>query len=68
MTSVQRASLSALVIALAMAVPARADIVYQVDQTGIGFDHGTVTGTIETDGANGTLAASDILNWNLHAA
>jgi len=40
-------------------------ITYAVDQTGIGFDQGSVTGTIQTDGTIGTLATSDILSWNL---
>jgi hypothetical protein len=42
-------------------------ITYQVNQTGIGFDKGSVTGTIETDGTTGVLAASNIINWNLQA-
>jgi hypothetical protein len=38
---------------------------YQVNQTGIGFDHGSVTGIIQTDGTIGTLAAANIINWSL---
>ena len=38
---------------------------YQVNQTGIGSDHGSVTGIIQTDGTIGQLAAANILNWTL---
>jgi len=41
-----------------------ADILYQVNQT-LGFSHGNVTGTIETDGVLGPLLSSDIVGWNL---
>jgi hypothetical protein len=40
-------------------------LTYQVSQTGIGFDHGAVTGIIQTDGTIGTLTSANILSWNL---
>lgn len=40
-------------------------LTYQVNQTGIGFDKGAVTGIIQTDGTIGTLTTANILNWNL---
>jgi hypothetical protein len=56
----------ALAILVAGAGVCRAgDITYQVDQGPIGVDGGAVIGTIGTDGTIGTLAASDILNWNV---
>jgi hypothetical protein len=39
--------------------------VYQISQTGIGFDHGSVTGIIQTDGTLGTLTSANILGWDL---
>jgi hypothetical protein len=47
---------------LSSAASAGAAITYTVDQT-IGV--GSLTGTIQTDGAIGTLGASDITAWNL---
>lgn len=38
---------------------------YQVNQTGIGSNHASVTGIIETDGTIGTLAAGNIISWTL---
>jgi hypothetical protein len=40
----------------------QATITYHVDQT---FGGGSVVGTIQTDGATGILAASDVTGWNL---
>jgi len=42
-----------------------AAITYTVSLTGLGFDDGSVNGTIETDGTIGTLASGDILSYNL---
>src|ERR1700685_1120103 len=56
-----------MMLVVGISVCSASPITYAVDQTGIGFDQGSVTGTIETDGATGTLAASDIVNWNLQA-
>src|SRR5271168_93810 len=55
----------ALIVGLMLAagVGRAGNITYQVDQTGIGPD--SVTGTIETDGAIGVVAFSDILDWDL---
>jgi len=48
---------------LALAVPtAYANIIYSVNRV---IGTGSVTGTIVTDGATGTLAQADILDWNL---
>lgn len=47
---------------LGAAVCSADPISYDVDQT-IGL--GSVTGTIETDGAAGVLSAGDIIGWNL---
>jgi hypothetical protein len=41
------------------------DVTYQVLQGPLGIDGATVTGTVETDGTIGTLAAADFLNFNL---
>jgi hypothetical protein len=38
---------------------------YQVNQTGLGSNHGSVTGIIQTDGTIGTLGAANIINWTL---
>lgn len=46
----------------AFAFTARADITYTINDT---VGAGTVTGTITTDGFLGTLATSDIIDWNL---
>jgi hypothetical protein len=55
-----------LVILMAATGICRAqDVTYYVDQTGIGFDDGLVTGTIETDGTTGTLETGNIIAWNL---
>jgi hypothetical protein len=43
---------------------ATAGTIYTVNDT---IGSGSVTGTIETDGAIGTLATADILDWNLVA-
>jgi hypothetical protein len=56
-----------MMLAVGISVCSADQITYQIDQTGIGFDNGSVTGTIETDGTTGTLAASDIISWNLQA-
>lgn len=40
-------------------------IVYTVSQGGLGFDDGTVSGTIETNGTIGTLDSGDIVNYDL---
>lgn len=56
-----------MMLAVGISVCSADQITYQIDQTGIGFDNGSVTGTIETDGTTGTLAASDIITWNLQA-
>jgi hypothetical protein len=58
---------AAMMLLVGTSVCSASPITYAVDQTGIGFDNGSVTGTIETDGATGTLAASDIINWDLEA-
>ena len=56
--------LAGLVAAATLAAgAAHAAITYSVDQI-IGV--GSVVGSITTDGATGTLAASDILSWNLN--
>jgi hypothetical protein len=39
--------------------------IYQISQTGIGFDHGSVTGIIQTDGTIGTLTSANIVSWDL---
>jgi hypothetical protein len=54
-------------VALALAAAllptaAKADITYAVDET---VGAGSATGFITTDGTIGTLAVSDIVNWNL---
>jgi hypothetical protein len=46
----------------AMAAPAAAAIIYNVDQT---IGGGSVVGTITTDGALGVLDTADITAWNL---
>jgi hypothetical protein len=49
----------------------RADITYTVDETGLASPScpscgtGSIIGTITTDGTIGTLATSDITDWNL---
>jgi hypothetical protein len=43
----------------------RADIIYDVDDTGFGIDGGTATGSIETNGTIGTLDSGDFVTWNL---
>jgi hypothetical protein len=53
---------AAAVAALLYAVPAFADAIYGVNLT---IGTGTVTGTIDTDGATGPLALSDFKDWNL---
>ena len=54
----------AALLALSMAAFAQTATVYQMN--GIKLTNGwTVTGTITTDGAVGTLAAANILDWNL---
>ena len=50
------------VAVFAFAFTARADITYTINDT---VGAGTVTGTITTDGFLGTLATSDIIDWNL---
>jgi hypothetical protein len=45
-------------------------IVYAVSQSnfwngGLGFDDGTISGTIETDGTIGTIGSSDIISYSL---
>jgi len=62
MKTMTKAGLLGVVIAFALANTARADIVYGVDLT---VGTGTVTGFIETDGNTGTIANSDIINWDL---
>jgi hypothetical protein len=57
----KRALLCALVVCLAPAFT-RADITYNISFTVGG---GSVSGFIQTDGAIGPLATSDIKNWNL---
>ena len=57
--------LSLLVLALVTALiplSASANITYLIDVTAGG---GSVTGTVTTDGATGTLGTSDFLAWNL---
>lgn len=51
-----------LALALAVGSPAGAAVVFKVDQT---VGSGSVAGTIETDGATGTLAPADIIGWHL---
>jgi hypothetical protein len=46
----------------ALATGARADIVYNISRT---VGTASITGFIETDGNTGTLASTDILDWNL---
>ncbi len=52
----------ALAATLAPAVLRAANITYAVSET---VGAGSVTGSITTDGAIGTLATADIVNWNL---
>jgi hypothetical protein len=52
----------AAAIALLQGVPAFADAIYNVNLT---IGTGTVKGTIDTDGATGSLALSDFKDWNL---
>jgi len=59
---------AAMMLAVGTGVSSASTITYAVDQTGIGFDNGSVIGTIETDGTIGTLAPGNILSWNLQAA
>jgi hypothetical protein len=63
--SLRAALLGAALVASAAIAPAASAtaITYNVDQT-IGL--GSVVGTIQTDGAIGTLGASDITAWDLH--
>jgi hypothetical protein len=42
-----------------------APITYTVDLSGLGFNDGSVNGTIETDGALGTLGSGDIVSYSL---
>lgn len=62
-----RSTLMAALAMLGVGVCCADTITYQVDQTGIGFDSGSLIGTLETDGTTGTLAASNIISWNLQA-
>ena len=62
-----RTCLLAAVCVFASAFAGKADVVYIINQTGIGFDHGSVTGTIETDGTFGSLTAGNIVTWSLQA-
>jgi hypothetical protein len=57
------ARLTAIVVPVLLGSVARADIVYNVNQTITGSS--TATGFIKTDGHIGVLAASDILDWSL---
>jgi hypothetical protein len=63
-----RAVLTVALVILAGVVCRASDITYDVNVTGIGFDHGSVIGTLETDGTIGTLVASDFLSWNLEVS
>jgi hypothetical protein len=55
-----------LILAMVGAGVCRAgDITYQVDQGPLGINGATIVGTVETDGTIGTLAAGDLLSWNL---
>jgi hypothetical protein len=64
MTNLRRTSklAAALTMLLGAVVCAAADITYTVDDT---IGAGSVTGTIETNGATGVLSAADILSFNL---
>jgi hypothetical protein len=62
MTCMKKACLQAAVSVFAMAFTGKADIVYSVDRT---VGTGSITGTITTDGTIGTLAAGDIVSYNL---
>jgi hypothetical protein len=57
------ARLTAIVVPVLLGSVARADIIYNVNQTITGSS--TATGFIKTDGHIGALAASDILDWSL---
>jgi hypothetical protein len=56
------ASMALLTMFLGVGVCSAATIIYNVNQT---IGAGSVTGTIQTDGATGVLAAADITGWNL---
>jgi hypothetical protein len=51
-----------LVFVLVLARGARADIMYNISRT---VGTASITGFIETNGATGTLASTDIVDWNL---
>ncbi|MGD0297804.1 MAG: hypothetical protein ABSE86_11865 [Bryobacteraceae bacterium] len=55
-------ALLSLALGAAAALSGASPIDYYVNQT---IDTGSVTGYIETDGATGVLAQTDILGWNL---
>jgi len=56
------AAAAALALAMGGAGAAGASITYTVNETIL---NGSVTGTVTTDGATGTLSASDVTAWNL---
>jgi hypothetical protein len=51
-----------MAFAFALATAARADITYNISRTA---GTASINGSIQTDGATGTLAGTDILDWNL---
>jgi hypothetical protein len=57
-----RSCFHAFVVVATLAFVAKADITYDISRT---IGTATVTGFIETDGNTGTLAITDIVDWNL---
>jgi hypothetical protein len=55
----------AFTIVLGATVCRASDITYYIDLTNIGFDHGSVIGTLETNGTIGTLTDMDFVTGNL---
>jgi hypothetical protein len=62
MPSIWKKLTVATAAALAFTSVAHAAIIYNVNRS---IGNGTVVGFVETDGTIGTLATSNILNWNL---
>jgi hypothetical protein len=62
MASILKPLISAGFAAIAFVSAAHANIIYNVNRV---IGAGSVVGFVETDGTIGTLATSNILNWNL---
>lgn len=62
----QRAGVLAILM-LGLPLAGKAGVIYGINQTGIGFDQGSITGTIQTDGTIGAITAGNIVAWNLQA-